>query len=67
MPHKMLKGNSKDIIATNVKGLCANGMSEAQATACAMKHARKGTGKTVVDKVVKFDTHKPYGKVQRGL
>lgn len=53
--HKMLKGNKSDIISANVRGLKAQGMSHAQATHLAMKHANKGTGKTIAKKVAKYD------------
>jgi len=53
----LLKGTSRDIIDQNRNDLRQTGKySEAQCTAIAMKHSRKGSGKkiaSVVDKVVK--------------
>lgn len=62
MPHDLLKGNSRNIIAANVKTPRNKGMSEAQCIHLAMKVARKGTGKKLAKKVAEFDSHAPYGK-----
>ena len=62
MPHKLLKGNRRDIIDANVKTLRNKGMSEAQCVHLAMKVARKGTGKSIAKKVAKHDSLMPYGK-----
>lgn len=39
----MLQGNSREIISQNVRSLCREGKSEAQATCLAMKYAKKST------------------------
>lgn len=41
----LLKGNSKEIIASNIRELRHAGFHERQAIAIAMKHSRKGTKK----------------------
>lgn len=57
----LLKGNTRDIISLNIKELRKSGYPENQATAIALKTARKGTGKTAVKKVVSAKANQPYG------
>lgn len=38
---KLLKGSSKDVVASNVKALVSGGMSEKQATHLALRYSRK--------------------------
>ena len=57
----LLKGNTPDIISLNVKELKKSGYPENQATAIALKTARKGTGKTAVKKVLAAKPNAAYG------
>lgn len=54
----LVKGNSKDVISTNIKKLCECGHSEANATRMALRMARKGTGKKL-DAIAKKVVSKP--------
>lgn len=58
----LLKGSARHIVAANVIELKRGGMSEAQATHLALKHARKGNkAATVAKAVVSRQAFGPYG------
>lgn len=49
----MLKGNSKEVIDTNIKHLKENGYTEANATRVALRHSKRRNVDKLVSKIVK--------------